>query len=40
VRWSAEAIRQQVRNTLESAIQIDQELLAVKGVLSHGQFLP
>jgi hypothetical protein len=40
VRSSAEAIRQQVRNTLESAIKIGQELLAVKEALPHGQFLP
>jgi hypothetical protein len=40
LRASAEAIRQQVRNTLESAIKIGQELLAVKEALAHGQFLP
>lgn len=40
VRSSAEAIRQQVRNTLESAIKIGQELLTVKKALDHGQFLP
>lgn len=40
VRSSAEAIRQQLRNTLESAINIGQELLAVKEALPHGQFLP
>jgi hypothetical protein len=40
VRSSAEAIRQQVRNTLENAIKIGQELLAVKEALPHGQFLP
>jgi Protein of unknown function (DUF3102) len=40
VRSSAEAIRQQVRNTLENAIRIGEELLAVKGALEHGQFLP
>lgn len=40
VRSSTEAIRQQVRNTMESAIQIGQELLTVKEALPHGQFLP
>jgi hypothetical protein len=40
VRSSAGAIRQQVRNTLESAIKVGQELLAVKEALPHGQFLP
>jgi len=40
VRSSAETIRQQVRNTLENAIKIGEELLAVKGALHHGQFLP
>lgn len=40
VRSSAEAIRQQVRNTLENAIKIGQELLNVKEALPHGQFLP
>src|SRR5437660_559657 len=40
VRSSAEAIRQQVRNTLENAIKIGQELLDVKEALPHGQFLP
>jgi hypothetical protein len=40
VRSSAEAIRQEVRNTLESAIKIGQELLHVKEALPHGQFLP
>jgi hypothetical protein len=40
VRSSATAIRQQLGNTLESAIKIGQELLTVKGALPHGQFLP
>ncbi len=40
LRASAETIRQQVRNTLECAIKIGQELLAVKEALAHGQFLP
>jgi hypothetical protein len=39
VRASAEAIRQQLQNTLVSAIKIGQELLAVKKDLEHGQFL-
>lgn len=40
VRSAAEAIRQQLQNTLVSAIKIGQELLAVKETLEHGQFLP
>jgi Protein of unknown function (DUF3102) len=40
VRSAAEAIHQQVRNTLESAIPIGPELVAVKEALPHGQFLP
>jgi hypothetical protein len=40
VRSSAEAIRQQVRNTLESAIKIGRELLSVKEALPHSQFPP
>ncbi len=40
VKSSAETIRQQLRNTLESAVKIGQELLAVKEALPHGQFLP
>lgn len=40
VQSSAEAIRQQVRSTLESAIKIGEELVAVKEALPHGQFLP
>src|SRR6516225_8819647 len=40
VRASAETIRQQLQNTLVSAIKIGQELLAVKETLEHGQFLP
>lgn len=40
VRSAAESIRQQLQNTLVSAIKIGQELLAVKETLEHGQFLP
>lgn len=40
VRSSAQAIHQQLQNTLESAVKIGQELLAVKEALEHGHFLP
>jgi hypothetical protein len=40
VQSPAETFRKQVRSTLESAIQIGKELLAVKETLPHGQFLP
>jgi hypothetical protein len=40
VRSSAEAIHQQVRNTLENAVRIGEEFLAVKEALGHWQFFP
>jgi hypothetical protein len=40
IQSSADAIRQQMQNTVESAIKIGQELLAVKEALPHGQFSP
>jgi hypothetical protein len=40
LRSSAQMIRQQLQNMLESAVKIGQELLAVKEALVHRQFLP
>ena len=40
VRSSAETIRQKMRNTLDNAINIGRELLAVKEALEHEQFGP
>ena len=39
-RSSAERIRQSVKKTLESIIEVGQDLVAVKEALPHGQFGP
>jgi hypothetical protein len=39
-RSSAERIRQKVKKTLESIIEVGQDLVAVKDALPHGQFGP
>jgi len=40
VRSSAERIRQKVKKTLESIIEVGNDLVAVKEALPHGQFGP
>lgn len=40
VRSSADRIREKVKKTLESIVEVGTELLAVKEALAHGQFRP
>jgi hypothetical protein len=40
VRTAADRIRERIKKTVEDIIEVGNDLLAVKGALPHGQFLP